>query len=49
MPVNSQPVYRDTGYYENKTVLDYFCNITLLTDARDIITDADVIDYNEKK
>lgn len=49
MPVDSQPVYRDTGYYENKTVLDYFCNITLLTDARDIITDADVIDCNEKK
>lgn len=49
MPIGSQPVYRDTGYYENKTVLDYYCNITLFTDARDIITSADVINCNEKK
>lgn len=49
MPVDSQPVYRDTGYYDNKTVLDYFCNITLYTDARNRVTHADVIDCNENK
>ncbi|UXY50290.1 hypothetical protein [Pseudomonas tohonis] len=41
--VGSEPVYRETGYYENRTVLDYFCSITLYTDGKDIITDASVI------
>ena len=41
--VGSEPVYRETGYYENRTVLDYFCSITLYTDGQDIITDASVI------
>ncbi len=49
MPVNSTPVYRPVGYYENETVIDYFCNITLFTDAQDIITQASVIDCANKK
>ncbi|AZC17465.1 MULTISPECIES: hypothetical protein [Pseudomonas] len=44
MPVSSEAVYRKTGYYENQTVLDYFCSITLYTDSKNIITDASVID-----
>ncbi len=43
-PVSSEAVYRKTGYYENETILDYFCSITLYTDSRDIITNASVID-----
>ncbi|VFT30428.1 Uncharacterised protein [Pseudomonas aeruginosa] len=42
-PVSSEAVYRKTGYYENETILDYFCSITLYTDSRDIITNASVI------
>lgn len=49
MPVGSEPVYRKTGYEENRTVLDYFCSITLYTDKRNIITEASVIDCNKKK
>jgi hypothetical protein len=49
MPVGSEAVYRKTGYEENRTVLDYFCSITLYTDSQNIITDASVIDCNSKK
>ncbi|WP_236208475.1 hypothetical protein [Pseudomonas tohonis] len=41
--VGNEAVYRETGYYENRTVLDYFCSITLYTDGKDIITNASVI------
>ena len=49
MPVGSEPVYRKTGYTENRTVIDYFCNITLYTDGKNIITDAIVIGCDKKK
>nr|BFD42518.1 hypothetical protein FFPRI1PSEUD_40170 [Pseudomonas sp. FFPRI_1] len=49
MPVGSEAVYRKTGYEENRTVLDYFCSITLYTDNRDVITGASVIDCNDKR
>ncbi|MGQ9953469.1 hypothetical protein ACUS6I_31975, partial [Pseudomonas aeruginosa] len=42
-----EAVYRKTGYYENETILDYFCSITLYTDSRDIITNASVIDCRD--
>lgn len=47
MPVSSEPIYRKTGYYENETVIDYFCSITLYTNAQDIITEASVIDCRD--
>lgn len=49
MPVSSEPIYRKTGHEENRTVIDYFCSITLYTDSKDIITEASVIDCNKKK
>jgi hypothetical protein len=49
MPVGSEPIYRKTGYTENRTVIDYFCNITLYTDKKNIITDAIVIGCDKKK
>lgn len=49
MPVSSEPVYRKVGYTENRTVIDYFCSITLFTDKNDIIEHASVIDCNKKK
>lgn len=48
MPVGSQPVYRKTGYEENRTVVDYFCSITLYTDSKNIITEASAIDCKKK-
>ncbi|UTN74212.1 hypothetical protein NMC42_21070 [Pseudomonas aeruginosa] len=48
-PVSSEAVYRKTGYYENETILDYFCSITLYTDSRDIITNASVIDCRDSR
>lgn len=48
MPVGSEPVYRKTGYEENRTVIDYFCSITLYTDNKNIITKASVIDRKKK-
>ena len=48
-PVSSEAVYRKAGYYENETILDYFCSITLYTDSRDIITNASVIDCRDSR
>jgi hypothetical protein len=47
MPVSSTPIYRKTGYYQNETVIDYFCSITLYSDAQDVITAASVIDCRD--
>ncbi|WP_442964016.1 hypothetical protein [Pseudomonas sp. MM211] len=49
MPAYSQPIYRDVGYYDNVTIIDYFCSITLFTDNKDIITDASVVNCEDKK
>ncbi|MGE8638133.1 MAG: hypothetical protein ACN6PR_05815 [Achromobacter sp.] len=49
MPVSSEPIYRKTRYEENRTMIDYFCSITLYTDNRNIIAEASVIDCNKKK
>lgn len=48
MPVGSEPIYRKTGYEENRTVIDYFCSITLYTDNKNTITEASVIDCKKK-
>lgn len=48
-PAYSQPVYRDVGYYDNVTIVDYFCNITLFTDSKDIINNVTVIDCEDKR
>ncbi|MCU9948877.1 hypothetical protein [Pseudomonas sp. PDM13] len=47
--VGSEAVYRETGYYENRTVIDYFCSITLFTDSQDVITDASVVNCMNKQ
>ena len=49
MPVSSEAVYRKVGHYENETIIDYFCSITLYTDGKDVITEASVIDCSTKQ
>ncbi|MBU4609404.1 hypothetical protein IMZ29_02225 [Achromobacter sp. GG226] len=44
VPVGTQAVYRPVGYYTDDLVIDYLCNITLMTDAKDIVTQATVVD-----
>ncbi len=47
--IGGEPVYRKVGYTENRTVIDYFCSITLFTDKNDIIEHASVVNCNKKK
>ena len=44
-----QDQYRPTGYYQNVKQLDYLCNITVFTNAQNIITKASVIGCNPTK
>lgn len=49
MPVSNEAIYRKTGYDENRTVIDYFCSITLYTDKKDIITGVSVVNCKNKQ
>lgn len=49
MPVGSEPIYRPTGYYTDDVIIDYFCSINVMTDKNDIITQASVVNCDEKK